>query len=365
MQKPIAYYASAYSLGATRLSALCLILCCFILINNPAEAQSNLKSYRVSSNSISVSGFSSGAFFAHQFHIAYSKKIMGAGIIAGGPYHCVTGQQPFDIWRSLKKCMTFGGIGLVEPRPDIFSSESLITGFAKSKHIDDPKYLKNDNVYLLSGTQDLTVPQSVMNAVRDLYQMYIKADQIEYVNYLFAGHAIPAKGYGTKNCNASRSPFINDCNYDSAGELFKRIYGVLQPAVTANPDNLLSFAQQGFSKDPGAVSLSEKGHIYVPSACQQKQACRLHIAFHGCLQYEEIVNDAFYSKAGYNDWAESNKIIVLYPQVQPQQSLSKVSMNPRGCWDWWGYTGQYYATKKGPQMQAINAMIERITNTNN
>jgi len=33
---------------------------------------------------ISVSGISSGGFFAVQFHVAFSSTIMGAGIIAGG-----------------------------------------------------------------------------------------------------------------------------------------------------------------------------------------------------------------------------------------------------------------------------------------
>ena len=34
-------------------------------------------------------GLSSGGFFAHQFHIAHSALVTGAGIIAGGPYGCV------------------------------------------------------------------------------------------------------------------------------------------------------------------------------------------------------------------------------------------------------------------------------------
>ena len=33
---------------------------------------------------ISVSGFSSGGFFAVQFHVAFSKIVMGAGVMAGG-----------------------------------------------------------------------------------------------------------------------------------------------------------------------------------------------------------------------------------------------------------------------------------------
>ena len=37
---------------------------------------------------ITVSGISSGAFFAHQFHIAFSSLVKGAGIVAGGPFGC-------------------------------------------------------------------------------------------------------------------------------------------------------------------------------------------------------------------------------------------------------------------------------------
>ena len=39
---------------------------------------------RVDESKISISGFSSGGFFAVQFHVAYSESLIGAGIIAGG-----------------------------------------------------------------------------------------------------------------------------------------------------------------------------------------------------------------------------------------------------------------------------------------
>jgi hypothetical protein len=48
---------------------------------------------------------------------------------------------------------------------------------------------------------------------------------------------------------------------------------------------------------------------------------------------------------------------VLYPQ-----SISRYwwIYNPRGCWDWWGYTGQDYATRQGAQIRAVLAMVERL-----
>src|SRR5262245_19690708 len=42
----------------------------------------------------SVSGLSSGAYMAGQFHIAHSRIVVGTGIIAGGPYACAENAYP-------------------------------------------------------------------------------------------------------------------------------------------------------------------------------------------------------------------------------------------------------------------------------
>jgi hypothetical protein len=34
--------------------------------------------------------------------------------------------------------------------------------------------------------------------------------------------------------------------------------------------------------------------------------------------------------------------------------------NPKGCWDWWGYSAVDYATRNGPQMVAVRKMISRL-----
>jgi len=46
----------------------------------------------------------------------------------------------------------------------------------------------------------------------------------------------------------------------------------------------------------------------------------------------------FVRNIGYNKWADTNRIIVLYLQATPTSS------NPLGCWDWWGYDDPNYAT---------------------
>ena len=145
---------------------------------------------------------------------------------------------------------------------------------------------------------------------------------------------MPTEDAGNKDCGATRDPWINDCDYDAAGELLKHLLGPLKPP--AKPVSLREFDQ---------------GLVYVASSCE-KDRCRVHVAFHGCRQGVA----AFARDAGYNRWAESNRLIVLYPQVK----ASWYPFNPRGCWDWWGYTGEAYATKEAPQIRAVMAMVERL-----
>jgi hypothetical protein len=104
--------------------------------------------------------------------------------------------------------------------------------------------------------------------------------------------------------------------------------------------------------------MAESGFAYVPAGCAAGQACRLHVAFHGCEQNAEAVGDAFYRNAGYNRWADTNKIIVLYPQA------ARTAANRYGCWDWWGYDDLNFPAKSGGQMVAIKTMIDRIVSGN-
>jgi poly(3-hydroxybutyrate) depolymerase len=62
----------------------------------------------------------------------------------------------------------------------------------------------------------------------------------------------------------------------------------------------------------------------------------------------------FETIAGYTRWADTNNIIVLFPQT------AATPFNPQGCWDWWGYTGREYLTRKAPQIVAVRRMVEQL-----
>lgn len=134
-------------------------------------------------------------------------------------------------------------------------------------------------------------------------------------------------------------------------------YGNLNNPVQALSNNLLAFDQALYTPGltPASVSMDQTGYIYVPTSCKNGSVCKLHICFHGCEQGYSYVQDQFINSNQLNNWAESNNIIVLYPQA-----VSTAVLNPKGCWDWWAYTGLDYATKYAGQISSVYKMTEAI-----
>ncbi len=100
--------------------------------------------------------------------------------------------------------------------------------------------------------------------------------------------------------------------------------------------------------------MNPTGFVYIPAACQAERACRLHIAFAGCRQTPADIGDRFAATTGFNRWAETNRLVILYPQTHRSPG------NPNGCWDWWGYDDPLYHTKKGRQIAAVATMAARL-----
>jgi poly(3-hydroxybutyrate) depolymerase len=142
--------------------------------------------------------------------------------------------------------------------------------------------------------------------------------------------------------------------------MLQHFYGYnLNPPGQMISSNLISFGQQYYTpldSLPSLISMDSVGYVYVPTACQTgKFMCRLLVAFHGCLQGYSYVGFEFINNNGLNQMAETNNVIVLYPQVIPTDVI-----NPDGCWDWWGYTGPEYATKLAPQISTVRSMMNAL-----
>ena len=208
-------------------------------------------------------------------------------------------------------------------------------GAAGNGFIDSPNNLGGQKVWLFSGYNDGLVRRGAMDAVAKYYGHYVNPGNVFYQTDNHAPHALVTNDNFGGPCLGYNHNWVNNCDYDAAGLLLKHIYGNL-----ISPSGTLSSSPQPFDQTEfvetslvGQVGLADTGWVYVPSACNT-DTCRVHVVFHGCLQYAGTVGDAVYNHGGYNKWADKNKIIVLYPQTEPVAITPLLSS--KGCWDWWG-----------------------------
>jgi len=54
------------------------------------------------------------------------------------------------------------------------------------------------------------------------------------------------------------------------------------------------------------------------------------------ITHRKRINEKYVKNTGYITTAESNNIIVMFPQ------LVSTLTNPGRCWDWWGYTNKNF-----------------------
>lgn len=289
---------------------------------------------------ITVSGLSSGGFMAIQSHVAFAEKIGGAGVVAAGPYHCAQG----DAQIALSRCMA-GQELAVEPLV-AFTREAAAAG-----DVAPVTELESARVWVFHSPADSLVAPDTGGALHDYYRAFVPDDQVAFIDDVETAHGWPTLDSGTA-CLEMGGDFIYDCDYDTAGAILQQLYGDLEPrAAGAEPGHLV---EADFSQYFGSGShVADSGYLYVPDACRENTAnCGLHIAFHGCVQGAEFIGDRFASRSGFNEWAESNGLIIVYPQVE------KSMFNPTGCWDWWGYTDEAYDLRSGKQVAGIGAIID-------
>ncbi len=299
-----------------------------------AGAAEPLPALQADTRELTVSGLSSGGYMAVQVHVAHSTRVKGVAAVAAGPYYCAQG----SLFTAYFHCMAPGAW---TPLPAIQRLAEQARLLGQAGRIDPPSNLAASKVWLFSGTRDRTVLPEVVQSLKAFYESFKAAPQV--VADKAAGHAMVTDDAGAA-CEASAPPYLNDCDYDAAGALLEHLLGPLKPRGAAG-GRLAAFEQDPFGMD-------DAGYVYVPKGCEGG-GCRVHVAFHGCRQPAEV----FARDAGYNRWAEANRLIVLYPQVRE----SFWPYNPRGCWDWWGYTGPAYHTRDGTQVKAVMAMVERLS----
>ena len=350
---------------------LAALTCAAAVAAQPAAAAPEaLRAYNAPVSESSISGVSSGGFMAVQFGTAWSSVIRGVGIVAGGPYWCARADaNDFVTWywgpifRATGSCMKGPASNL-----NVNDFTAKANAKAASGEIDPLQNLSRQKIYAFHGYNDKLVARAATDAAADFYRHYLgtaNRGNLFYQTTVGAGHSLvvlsrPDAG-GLNRCNDNDSPYIDQCNYDQAGIILQHIYGALNPPNRGQlTGTVKEFDQSVYAKPdaPSALSLADTGYVFVPKDCDDGAVCRVHIALHGCKQNAAEIGRRFIDDTGYNAWADTNRVIVLYPQTQ-----STASANPLACWDWWSYVNHAdsYVTKSGPQIRTIKAMLNALT----
>ena len=320
-----------------------------------AAGATSLPALNVDKTKISISGLSSGAFMANQMGYAYSSTFMGVGVFAGGPYMCA-GHSNYTA------CMYNATISASQ----LGTMQSDITSWSGTSN-DAVANVASQKVFLWVGSSDTTVGPNPMAGVKTQYTNNgVTAANLSFNQLSGAAHTFPTDfaGSGDNACGTAASPYISNCSYDGAGAMLKQFYGTLNARNNAPAaGNYVQFDQTPYTA--GNPGMAATGWIYVPANCASGTQCKLHVALHGCLQNYATVGADFLQNTGYTRWADTNDIVVLFPQTRADNTAHATpangsATNPGACWDTIGLYGANYAQKTGPQLGAVKAMVDRL-----
>ncbi len=324
--------------------------CCFLLwlfLAAGAGAAEPLPRLNFFPGNVTVSGVSSGGYMATQYQVAYSKDVIGAGIIGAGPWLCAQGV----ITRALQDCLEGSAGG-----PNERALVAALRASAAAGAVDDPSWLAPDRIWIFHGAKDMRIGDAVADLLLRFYKAFVPLERIRFETQLPAAHGFPTVAEGG-DCAVDAPPWILACNYDAAGEMLKFLYGDLVEPAGEPSGELREFEQSRYVDRGTLASMADTGFIFVPKDCAAGARCRVHVAFHGCRQGVGEIGRLFARRAGYNRWADANRIVVLYPQAKKSLFWP---VNPRGCWDWWGYSGADYAARSGAQLSAVHRMLHAM-----
>lgn len=304
--------------------------------------QPNLPQAGADASRLYIAGLSSGAYLTHQLHLAWPDEISGVAAFAGGPYGCAAE----GVSAALLNCMA-----VTRGAPKAETSLKRIEYGYINGLLGNPEDLANTPVYLYQAGQDKVINNQVSAALEETYAQLVDEQLLTYTEPE-AGHGLPTLDKGVA-CDATASPYINACGYSGASASLEHLDGPLnaiqKQVVAAEPQGqLLSFKQTSF-KPKAAKSLADEAFYYLPPECPA-EGCGVLLVLHGCEQGAEFTGQDLMRLGGFLPEADARGLIVVFPQVK------KSFPNPKGCWDWWGYESKSFATRQGPQMQALRDM---------
>ncbi|MGA9333249.1 MAG: PHB depolymerase family esterase [Rudaea sp.] len=327
------------------------VLLAFSLAACAHDAASGLPKLNVDPARVAVAGLSSGAYMATQSHMAWPEIFSGAALVSGGPYGCAGG----ELKTALSSCMKGA------PPPDVDALVARARDRARDGELGRLSALANSHVYVLHGKADTLVAETVARDTAAFYEKLRDADAaLHSLKVVWDGdrafsHNLPVAAKGD-DCEKSEAPYLGHCGFDAAAKIFAELFGDPTHAASTATGELRHFDQKRFLAPGKDAFLANQGYAYLPKSCLAGKSCGVLVVFHGCKQNADAVGETFVRGAGFNRWADVYNVAVLYPQTR----ASFAPLNPQACWDWWGYSGTGYDTRRGVQQQWLRRALTAL-----
>ena len=311
--------------------------------------------------SITVSGQSAGASAALQHAFAFSSIISGLTIATGSPYGCGV-QQLHGV-----TCY-FGPVDAGDMLR--YARRRFEQGL-----IDDPRHLKDMPVLLFSGSSDYVVLTRMLRYVTEQLSAFKVRPPVQVFN-TSASH-VWSVDHGSCGCGACWLQNltgmdtvdccnVNNCDYDLSGDMMRTFFGErnVKPRAQQRKRGIHWIEQWNYlpptAGPPNRSTMLRWAPVYVPRACEGRVAeCAIHVNYHGCTKNPPDSSDSGWHRRlvwvrsiDINSYAESNRIVVLYPQAAGSDSSGE------GCFNWASYEDDpLFDTRYGVQLNTVMAML--------
>lgn len=284
---------------------------------------------------------------------------------------------------------------------------------AENNLIDPLQNIAHQKVLLFHGKKDSVLDSKMQNQLTNFYQKYnVPKENLKIIKGK-GGHNFPTNNKTGIDCQKEEVPYLGKCNYDLAKEILVHLENITIDKNEVNRDNLYMIDQTDnklninekladFKQD--IRSVAPYGYMYASSFClDNPNQCKIHVALHGCKMsdsYNEefqqnyqsqvqstndlhvkskkdsslnkllgkvIIEDKknnfgllkFALDSGYIKYAEKNNLIIIFPQTWITEA--NFPYNPKGCWDWFGWTTDKYATNGGHETKWLDNWIKNVS----
>lgn len=352
----------------------------------------------------------------------FSSQFSGVGTVAGGFYYCAQDYLPKQIKKDAGTIGT-GNLFLFEPitkapwiRPQkgnpIYQSsicmgspeestlpDSYLKVNAQKKLVDPLSNLSDQKVFIYQGESDSTVKVQMQERLKSYYlSVGVKESNIATLTGK-GSHNFPTDRNDGIDCNQSTVPYVASCDLNLASIILGHLFDDKMIRTEINKSHIYVVDQTtNLTRPP---SIAPYGYLYANDKClANPKSCHMHVALHGCKMSDsfnedfqkQYQNQVLYSRivtmgsrktatfpgfpviedktnkfgllkfvldSGYIDYAEENDLMILFPQTWITEN--NFPYNPNGCWDWFGWTGENYATNVGSEPKWLMDFIHSIS----